>query len=150
MSVQQFQSLVALARATAARHNLSPDLVCAVVEQESGWNTWAIRFEPAFEQRYIHPALLSAPTTEELSLAVSWGLMQVMGQCAREHGFQDRYFTTLCRPEIGLDMGCRIFRHKWEQAKENLEVTLLHWNGGANPSYASEVIAKMKRYDDTA
>lgn len=150
MSDQKFQSLIALARATAARHNLSPNLVCAVVEQESGWNTWAIRFEPAFEQRYIHPALPTAPTTEELSLAVSWGLMQVMGQCAREHGFQDRFFTSLCRPENGLEIGCRILSYKWVQAKENLEATLQHWNGGGNPSYASEVVARMKRYGGSA
>ena len=147
---QQLQSLVGLANATAARHNLSPDLVCAVVEQESRWNTWAIRFEPAFEQCYIHPALPTAPSTEELSLAVSWGLMQVMGQCAREHGFQDRFFTSLCRPEIGLEIGCRILSYKWERAKGNLEVALQHWNGGGNSSYASEVIARMTKYRDSA
>src|SRR6266478_629754 len=144
MSDKQIQSLVALARATAVKHSLSPDLVCAVVEQESSWNTWAIRFEPVFEQRYIHPALPSAPTTEEMSLAVSWGLMQVMGQSAREHGFRDRFFTNLCRPEIGLEIGCRILSYKWAQGEGNVEATLQRWNGGGNPRYASEVVARMK------
>jgi soluble lytic murein transglycosylase-like protein len=40
--------LVTLARKVAAAQSLDPGLVCAVVEQESGWNPWAMRYEPAF------------------------------------------------------------------------------------------------------
>ena len=56
------------------------------LEQESGWNTFAVRFEPAFEARYIKPALPSAPTTLELTKAMSFGLMQMMGEVAIEFG----------------------------------------------------------------
>jgi soluble lytic murein transglycosylase-like protein len=146
MNEQRVRSLIALARATAVAHGLSPDLVCAVVEQESNWDTWAVRFEPAFEKRYIHPALPAAPTTEELSLAISWGLMQVMGQSAREHGFRGRFFTGLCNPEVGLEIGCRVLSDKWARANANLETALQHWNGGGNPVYASEVIVRMAKY----
>jgi soluble lytic murein transglycosylase-like protein len=49
--------LVAMARRTAAAEELDEALVCAVVEQESGWNTWAMRYEPLFFAKYVAPAL---------------------------------------------------------------------------------------------
>ena len=45
--------LLTLARQAAADHGLDPVLVCAVIEQESGWNTWSMRYEPAFFARYV-------------------------------------------------------------------------------------------------
>jgi len=36
-----------------AAHSLDPALVCAVVEQESAWNPWAIRYEPLFFAKYV-------------------------------------------------------------------------------------------------
>ncbi len=47
----------ALAAKYGAKHGLDAVLVASVCEQESWWNPWAIRFEPAFEARYIKPAL---------------------------------------------------------------------------------------------
>jgi hypothetical protein len=47
--------LLALARTIAARHKLDPALVCAVIEQESSWDTHAIRYESAFRSRYVAP-----------------------------------------------------------------------------------------------
>jgi soluble lytic murein transglycosylase-like protein len=41
------KNLVLLAR-RAEEEGLEPALVCAVVEQESNWNPWAIRYEPRF------------------------------------------------------------------------------------------------------
>jgi hypothetical protein len=40
--------LLLLARKAAATQSLDPGLVCAVVEQESAWNPWAMRYVPAF------------------------------------------------------------------------------------------------------
>src|SRR5579864_7225582 len=81
--------LIALARATAEAHQLDAALVCAICEQESAWNPWAIRYEPAFFAHYIAPQLDAGKLsiTEAQARAISWGLMQVMGQVAREHNF---------------------------------------------------------------
>src|SRR5207249_9515068 len=43
---------VSLARKTALADSLDPALVCAVVEQESSWNPWAMRYEPLFFTKY--------------------------------------------------------------------------------------------------
>jgi len=139
-------ALVALAERTAACHNLDPGLVCAVVEQESAWNPWAVRFEPIFETRYIRPALPSAPTTEELCLAISWGLMQVMGQTAREHGFSGKFLSELSDPEVGLSVGCAVLTAKLNKARGDTGAGLLLWNGGANTKYPEQVMARIPRY----
>ena len=38
--------IIDLARHIACEHALDPALVCAVIEQESAWNPWAVRYEP--------------------------------------------------------------------------------------------------------
>ena len=140
------EALELLARSVANRHQLYPELVCAIVEQESSWNPWALRFEPVFESRYIHPALPNAPTTAELTLAISWGLMQVMGQVAREHGFRGPFLAELCDPAVGLEVGCRVLAAKLAAADGNVTKALLLWNGGSNAAYPQQVLARAARY----
>lgn len=136
---------LALVRKWAAKYGLDALIVCAVIEQESSWNPWAIRFEPAFETRYIHPALPTAPTTLELTKAISFGLMQIMGEVAIEKGFQGRFLTELCDPDTGIDFGCRKLQECF--AKHSTpEAALLAYNGGGNSFYASQVLARVAHY----
>lgn len=138
--------LIALARSAAVRHGLDSALVCAVVEQESAWNPHAMRYEPSFRLRYVSP--LGLPPTEEVARSISWGLMQVMGQVAREHGFHGKFLAALCEPEAGLDIGCAVLAKKIANAGGDLRQGLELWNGGANPEYAAEVLPKTSRYQD--
>jgi soluble lytic murein transglycosylase-like protein len=136
--------LVSLAILIAQQHSLEPALVCAVVEQESSWETHALRYEPAFRSRYVAPLGLSP--TEEISRSISWGLMQVMGQVAREHGFSEKFLSALCEPANGLTIGCVVLASKLSGANGDISRGLALWNGGANPNYASEVIARVAHY----
>jgi soluble lytic murein transglycosylase-like protein len=140
----QASDLIALARAIATQHSLDPALVCAVAEQESSWDTHAIRYEPAFHTRYVAP--LSLPLTEEIARSISWGLMQVMGQSAREHGFTGKFLSALCDPANGLAAGCTVLAAKISQAANDIPHALELWNGGSNPNYASEVLAHLPKY----
>jgi soluble lytic murein transglycosylase-like protein len=135
--------LIALARAVAANHELDAALVCAVADQESSWNPYAIRYEPAFRSRYVAP--LGLPPTEEVARSVSWGLMQVMGQVAREHGFGGKFLSALCEPEAGRETGCTVLAAMIEIAGDIARALSL-WNGGANPLYVQEVLAKLEKY----
>lgn len=63
--------LIVMARATAARFDLNAALVCAVIEVESCWDTYASRFEPLFRERYVRALNLSP--TEEIARSTSWG-----------------------------------------------------------------------------
>jgi soluble lytic murein transglycosylase-like protein len=136
--------LLALARAAAANHSLDATLVCAVVEQESAWDPHAIRYEPGFRSRYVAP--LGLPPTEEVARSISWGLMQVMGQVARERGFTGKFLSALCDPAAGLDIGCAVLASKAATAEGNWPRALELWNGGANPDYAAQVLARVAHY----
>ena len=140
--------LVTLAQNLAQVHGLDPALVCAVIEQESAWNTWAMRYEPAFFAKYVASLYTNnkVSATEAYARGMSWGLMQVMGQVARENGFTDRFLSALCDPSAGIEFGCRALRKKLDAAKGDTVQGLLSWNGGANPNYPVEVLARRATY----
>ena len=140
--------LIALARQEAAEHQLYPELVCAICEQESAWNPWAVRFEPNFYDLYVAPLARAgklAGETEARLRACSWGLMQVMGQTERGHGFYGRFLVELCDPGVGLEIGCRILAARLAAAEGNVTRALLLWNGGGNPDYPAQVLARVLR-----
>jgi soluble lytic murein transglycosylase-like protein len=103
-----------------------------------------MRYEPEFRDRYI--AALGLLPTEEIARSTSWGLMQVMGQVAREHGFKNEFLAELCEPAVGLEMGCLVLARKLTSTAGDLTRGLLLWNGGANPSYAEEVLNRVSHY----
>ncbi len=197
-------TLIALARRIAAAHALDPALVCAVIEQESSWNPYAMRYEPTFFSRYVAPLYTNNKITasEAWARGFSWGLMQVMGHVAREHGFaagEHPFLSELCDPEQGIAVGCRVLSAKLALAANDfprnapaprsvipnggaipvgsqrgiaappanatspsaetsptssassldptlLTRALLLWNGGGNPNYPAQVLARLPRY----
>ena len=147
-------ALLVLARDAAAQQALDPALVCAIVEQESAWDPHAIRYEPAFRQRYV--ARLGLPPTEEIARSISWGLIQVMGQVAREHNFNAKSLAALCDPATALEVGCTVFAAKLRAGGGDLDAAsvannviaraLELWNGGANAEYAAQVLTRVPHY----
>lgn len=137
-------AFIILARTIAAQRSLDPALVCAIVEQESSWDTFAIRYESAFRARYVVP--LALPASEEIARSISWGLMQVMGQSAREHGFTAKSLASLCDPAAGVAIGCAVLTSKIAQASGEIARALQFWNGGAHPDYAAQVLARLPKY----
>jgi soluble lytic murein transglycosylase-like protein len=133
--------LVALARKAAVAQSLDPALVCAVVEQESAWNPWALRYEPLFFAKYVACLYTNnkISATEAYARGFSWGLMQVMGQVARETGFDALFLSALCDPEQGLAIGCKVLRKKIDASAGDTTRGLLAWNGGSNPAYPAQV-----------
>jgi soluble lytic murein transglycosylase-like protein len=140
--------LIDLARKAAEVEGLDASVVCAVVEQESAWNPWAIRYEPLFFAKYVAPLYTNnkVGATEAYARGFSWGLMQVMGQTAREMGVNSLHLSALCDPAVGLAAGCKILKKKLVGAGGDLRKALQAWNGGANPDYAEEVVARVGRY----
>jgi soluble lytic murein transglycosylase-like protein len=140
--------LLKLARQAAAAQSLDPALVCAVVEQESAWNPWAMRYEPAFFTKYVAGLYTNnkISASEAYARGFSWGLMQVMGQVAREAGFDCPFLSALCDPEQGLAVGCKVLRKKFDATAGDTTRALLTWNGGGNPNYAAQVLARRPHY----
>lgn len=138
------------------RYAVPQDLVVCMVIQESGGDPNATRPEPTFYRRYIErplkqgkplpgfmpKGLSQAEYTRELNnRAISWGLLQVMGQVARELHYRGRYLETLKDPAINLDVGCRFLRRLQSRYGTDERAMLLRWNGGADPNYPDEVRA---------
>jgi soluble lytic murein transglycosylase-like protein len=140
--------LIALARQAAAAQSLDPALVCAVVEQESSWIPWSMRYEPAFFAKYVAPLFTNnkISASEAYARGFSWGLMQVMGQVARETGFDGLFLSALCDPEQGLAIGCKVLRKKLDAMAGEPTRGLLAWNGGSNAAYPAQVLARRSRY----
>jgi len=142
------EQIIQLARGVAGGHGLDAALVCAVCEQESDWNPWAIRYEPAFYGRYVQPMIANGTlhdATEGRARAFSWGLMQVMGQTAREAGYGG-HLAGLCDPATGMEVGCRVLARKLAEAQGDVERGLLLWNGGADDLYPGQVLARRAKY----
>lgn len=142
----------------AYKHDLNRALLAAVVEQESGGNPWAMRYEDRYRWLWPSEDGVSAPQgvshlTEVVQQKTSWGLMQVMGAVARERGCKLLFLSALCEPKVGLEYGCLhlnwIKRHK---AVSDNRSMLAAYNAG-NPlslsglTYADSVLRRMATWE---
>lgn len=144
--------LVNIAKKIAVTYALDPALVCAVCHHESAnWNTWASRYEPGFFDKYVPQDAktfgnVCSVDTERRLRATSFGLMQIMGQVARERGFTGEYLTELCDPLNGIEYGCRELARRMKNANGDVRKALLGYNGGGNPNYPNLVLAHYSEY----
>jgi soluble lytic murein transglycosylase-like protein len=147
----------------AAAHDLDPDLVQAIVEQESGGWASAFRYEPAFWDRYLKTNPVYA-TRNPREVSSSYGLMQIMFATAVDHGFTGKPWD-LFDPAVSLEYGCRVLQALlvWARSQYTgletaaqtviLRSVLAAYNGGKsgnapkgplrNREYADDV---MRRY----
>jgi soluble lytic murein transglycosylase-like protein len=107
-----------------------------------------MRYEPLFFAKYVASLYTNnkVSASEAYARGFSWGLMQVMGQVARETGFDALFLSTLCDPEQGLAIGCKVLRKKFDAMAGDTTRALLAWNGGANPAYPAQVLARKQHY----
>lgn len=137
--------LIDLAKAEATAQKLDPILVCAVCENESSWNVWASRYEDLFWNKYIKK-LYPNKDTESIARATSYGVMQVLGQVARELGFSDSQLSDLMDPRTSIKYGCLKLASALKKSKGDVTAALLAYNGGSDKSYPDRVKARMKNY----
>lgn len=134
---------------------IEPKYIAAIIYEESRGIPWAYNVEKGFYTKYLQgkpwnklPGYFPRerppmPSVEIEARYWSWGLMQIMGQTAREHGFEGRYLTELLDPVVNICLGARIFAAKWKPG-EPLETGLLRWNGGADKEYPERVKKWLK------
>ncbi len=117
---------------------------------ESAWDPWATREEPAFHRRYVGDG-----GRESWELAISWGLLQVMGLTAREIGYKERYLSRLCDPALGLYYGAKYLRSRYDGGDQTWAGALAAYNGGfggnmhppyRNQHYVDKVISNAREY----
>ena len=139
----------------ATEQSLPVALVRAFCEVESAFNPWAVRYEPGY--RWLVGNEVDLTATERTMQMTSWGLMQVMGAVAREHGFTGP-IPQLCDPIIGLRYGC-LHLNKLHARYVLWPDTIAAYNAGTprmvqgqyvNQTYVDRVDAAWKRNDATA
>jgi len=139
----------------AVANDIPSTILAAVVLQESGGDPLAIRYEPRFFQTYLvgatrHTLAGFVPNPNQCSFqtelrarAFSWGLMQLMGQTAREQGFDGVFLSGLLDISTNLSIGAKYLAKKVKHKDGNMEAALLAYNGGGNPIYPQEVMAHI-------
>ena len=168
----KFASDVAAAIAAGAqRHGLDPALVAAIVKQESGGNPDAARHEPGY--RYVVDAETGRPfrtlteaevlmdraplgfhgvapcssSTEWALQRTSFGLMQVMGANAREHGCAAPFLTVLLDPAEGVEYGCRYLAEL--RRRYDVPSAISAYNAGkpVDANYEGYVVPVLRAYE---
>ncbi len=139
----------------AAEFEIDPDLVEAMTMTESSGNPKATRYEPNFYKTYIQPMLHQNALTpdEAIGRATSWGLMQVMGQVAREKGFKGAWRDEeLFEPAIGLHWGLKHLKHFMDKYPMNADAAIASYNAGSprigeNGKYVNQnYVDKVRKY----
>jgi len=136
----------------ATKRGIDPRIIAAVIAIESAGDPKARRYESAFYDQYILGRTRDRlggffPTNRSLSTelhdrAYSWGLMQMMGQLARELGYNGD-MVDLLDPETNITLGCQRFADLFFKSNCDMDKTLDRWNGGADPKYKTKVRAAI-------
>ena len=122
-------------------YHLPPSLVAAVIQEESRFDPWAERAEPRYALRRAvkrnaidwlrshsgGPSL----STELNARSRSMGLMQVMGEVAREQGFDAPFLSALFAPENSLHQGCKLLRRLLDRYPHDTLAAISAYNQGS-------------------
>lgn len=153
--------------AAANRHAIPVHLLTAIAAKESSFIPHAWNPEPKY--RYLWDVAKGKPFREQTAAEIasevpphdfsklggpldqewwgqqaSWGLIQVMGAVAREHGFRGVYFTDLCEPEIGLEFGCRLLARLLARNDVEDAVSAYNWGHPSPKNYEDYVQPVMR------
>jgi soluble lytic murein transglycosylase-like protein len=140
------EDLIKLATMASLNMGLDPALVCSLCAHESdGWQQFAVRYEPAFYDRYIS-SMKGLSETEMRMRATSFGLTQIMGQTAREQGYDAKFLTQLLEPLDNLRQGLTKLRRSLDKNGGSIPAALLSYNGGGNANYPDLVLGHYKDY----
>jgi hypothetical protein len=99
-----------------ANRSIRLELILAIIKVESAGYSYASRYEPGFHKwlqgklvgRNIQPRVgFITRETEMFNRATSFGLMQILGQTAREMDYNRTYLAELFDIDVNLFWGCK-------------------------------------------
>jgi hypothetical protein len=129
-------------KAVAREHGLPASLLAAFIQEESAWNPWATREEPGYLRNpiVIRAAKLwskrhnGMPTalTELNDRSRSIGLMQPMGEVAREQGYDSTYLASLYLPRNSIEQGATLLKRQLRRYGGDTLSAISAYNQGNN------------------
>ena len=116
-------------------NRIEPELVAAIVAVESGGKSCATRYEPHYrytlDEKIFAKKNYITGDTEIIHQKTSWGLMQVMGAVAREHGYLGP-LNSLCTPQLGLQYGIQHIAKFIDKYEGDLQAAISAYNQGGD------------------
>jgi soluble lytic murein transglycosylase-like protein len=153
-------------RAIARAEQLPPALLAGIIQEESRFDMWATRMEPRYmnSRRVSQAAAIwsrahsGTPTafTELTDRSRSYGLMQIMGETAREEGYSARYLASLFHADSGLRAGAAHLKALILRYKSDTLSAISAYNQGsarrrngvfANARYVYRVAVAWRMYE---
>ncbi len=123
------QAIKNIIKIRAEEFGIDPDLITAFVIVESSGNPRATRYEANFYKHYIVPMGIK-DSAEAMGRATSYGLMQIMGQVAREKGFKGK-FEELFDPATNLFWCLKHLKGFIKKYAPNLDDAIASYNAGS-------------------
>lgn len=136
---------------------INPHWLMAIIQQESAWNPFAIRYELTYRYLY-HPELFKINTlnTELIAQRTSWGLGQLMGAVARELGHLG-YLSELLDPKTNIYYMCLLISRCMKTSSQQSDIFAMY-NGGEgalrlingkypNQTYVDSVTHYLSEYE---
>jgi len=158
--------------AAAAREALPPALIAALIQEESRFDPWATRAEPRYLRsravrraaaRFVRTHRLGPNAfTEFVDRSRSYGLMQVMGETAREQGFARPFLAELYLPRNAIAHGALLLARLLRRYRNDTLAAISAYNQGtarmlrahrsrravfANARYVYRVTIAWRMYD---
>lgn len=132
------ESLTDLVNTIARKHNVDPNLVKAIIKQESAWDVNASRYEAHLNDS-------------------SWGLMQVLLKTAKWMLNNDKLtIQDLIKPEVNVEAGTRYLAYLSGRYPNNLQDVMASYNAGSprknkdgtytNQSYVDKISRNYAMY----
>jgi soluble lytic murein transglycosylase-like protein len=150
----------------AAREALSAALIAAVIQEESRFDPWATRSEPRYiRSRAVRRAAARfaklhphGPNvfTEAIDRSRSYGLMQIMGETAREQGFVQPFLAELYLPANAIAHGAMLLAKLLHRYPNDTLAAISAYNQGTarkrrglflNARYVYRVTIAWRAYD---
>lgn len=137
----------------AMEHDLDPRLVAGIVQVESGGDPHAMRYERGY--RWTVPFVGGGTQgTETEAQKFSYGLGQIMGATAREHGFKGPWLSMLFDPPTNLQYVCKHLVWLLKRYRGDMHDAISAYNQGSarrtdrgdyvNQVYVNKVLNAMR------
>ena len=129
------QDAIALIHVAAVGQKIDPIFFQAICTVESSLNPLAMRYEPAWNYLYFpreHASRLGITSETETQLQkFSYGLCQIMGSVAREHGFTGNLAQLVSEPTLTLKYGAiHLAKFFWKYGQSESDVAAAY-NAGS-------------------
>lgn len=141
--------LVSLVKQECKRRELDSVLICSIIDTESSFNPYAIRYEPRSMRTVAAKACAKvnriSEDTEEMAQHFSWGMGQILGSTARWLGFRD-LLSSLCDAKTGIFWCCEAFEKLGAPYKE-MDDKIAAYNMGSLQQKPDGTIVNQKYVD---